>query len=101
MFFSRRIGGGGVTYFDIHLVVEEDVPQFQISVDDPVVMEILAPLEQLHHVVAGLWLRDGLTPLMELQERLKQNTLFVFIFRPDVLACRRLGEGELGTLFQS
>lgn len=60
-----------ITYFDLHVIVKEDVSQFQVSVDDSVVVQVLDTLEQLCHVVASLGLSHSLTTLVQLQQRLK------------------------------
>lgn len=62
-----------ITYLDLHVVIEEDVAQLQVSVDDSVVVQVVDTLEQLSHVVAGLRLSDSLTPLVQLQQGLKQK----------------------------
>lgn len=62
-----------ITYLDLHVIIEEDVAQLQVSVDDSVVVQVLDTLEQLCHVVASLWLSHGLTPLVQLQQGLKEN----------------------------
>ena len=53
----------------LHVVVEEDISQFEIPVDDLGLVDILAPEEDLIHEVSRLGLRDGLSPLVELHER--------------------------------
>lgn len=62
---------GKITYLDLHVIIEEDVAQFQVSVDDSVAVQVLDPLEQLCHVVAGLGLSHSLTTLVQLQQGLK------------------------------
>ena len=58
----------GFTDLNIHLITQKEVSQFEIPVDDSVVVQILAPLNGLLHVIACLWLRHGLPPLVQLQE---------------------------------
>lgn len=36
-----------LTYLDLHVIIEEDVAQFQVSVDDSVVVQVLHTFEQL------------------------------------------------------
>lgn len=64
------------TYLDFHVVVEEDVPQFQVSVDDLVAVQIMDPFQQLGHVVASLRLRDRLPALVQLQQGLEKGQQF-------------------------
>lgn len=33
-----------ITYLDVHVIIEEDVAQFQVSVDDSVVVQVLDTL---------------------------------------------------------
>ena len=61
------------TYLDLHVIIEEDVSQLQVSVDDPVVVQVLDTFEQLCHVVASLRLSHSLTTLVELQQGLKHR----------------------------
>ena len=56
-----------VTY--LHVVVEEDISQLEIPVDDLGLVDVLAPEEDLIHEVSRLWLRDGLSSLVQLHER--------------------------------
>lgn len=60
-----------ITYLDLHVIIEEDVAQFQVSMDDSVVVQVLNTLEQLCHVVASLGLSHSLTTLVQLQQGLK------------------------------
>lgn len=62
---------GEITYLDLHVIIEEDVAQFQVSVDHSVVVQVLDTLEQLCHVVASLRLSHSLTTLVQLQQGLK------------------------------
>lgn len=61
------------TYLNVHVVAEEDVPQFQVSVYHSVVVEVLTAFYQLHHIITGLGLRYRLTTLMQLQQRLREG----------------------------
>lgn len=60
-----------ITYLDLHVVVEEDVPELQISVDDAVDVKVMDALQQLCHIVAGLGLGHRLSTLVELQQGLE------------------------------
>ena len=53
----------------LHVVVEEDISQLEIPVDDLGLVDVLAPEEDLIHEVSRLWLRDGLSSLVQLHER--------------------------------
>lgn len=68
---AARTAGEGCstesTYLDVHVIIEEDVAQFQVSVDDLVVVQVLDTLQQLGHVVASFRLRHSLTTLVQLQ----------------------------------
>ena len=43
-----------ITNFNLHFMIEEDVAQFDISMHDSFLMEILQSIEQLQHVASGL-----------------------------------------------
>lgn len=100
-----------LTDFDLHVVVEEDVPQLQVSVNDPVVVQVMDPFEKLCHVVASFRFSHSLTALVQLQQGLEEKIIPVkevitknknsnsksplkglLIFSED------LGEGRLGPL---
>ena len=53
----------------LHVVVEEYISQLEIPVDDLGLVDVLAPEEDLIHEVSRLWLRDGLSSLVQLHER--------------------------------
>lgn len=61
------------TYLDLHVIIQEDVSKLQVSVDDPVVVQVLDTLEQLGHVVSSLGLGHSLTTLVQLQQRLEKE----------------------------
>lgn len=61
------------TYFDLHVVVEEDVAQLQVSVDDLVLVQIMDPVQELCHVVASLGFGHSLATLVQLQQGLKEK----------------------------
>lgn len=65
--------GGHLTYFDLHVVVEEDVPQLQVSVNDFVLVQIIDSLQKLCHEVASFRFSHGFTTLVQLQQRLKHK----------------------------
>lgn len=62
-----------VTYLDLHVIIEEDVSQLQVSVDDSVAVQVVDTFEQLRHVVASLGLCHSLTALVQFQQWLKQE----------------------------
>ena len=43
----------------LHVLVQEEVAQLQVAVNDRVVVHVLDPREDLHHVVARLGLQVG------------------------------------------
>lgn len=56
------------TYFDLHVVVEEDVPQLQVPVNDFVLVQIMDSVQELRHIVASFRFGHGLTTLVQLQQ---------------------------------
>lgn len=60
-----------ITYLDVHVIIEEDVAQFKISVDDSVFVQEVDTLQQLGHVIASFGLGHSLTTLVKLQQGLK------------------------------
>lgn len=70
---------GVVTDLGIHVFVEEDVAQFQVSVDDLVVVQVLDSSEHLHHVVPSLRFSHSLTTFVQLQQRLQGGEKKKFI----------------------
>lgn len=62
-----------LTDFDLHVVIEEDVPQLQVSVNDPVLVQVMDPFEKLCHVVAGFRFGHSLTALVQLQQGLEEK----------------------------
>ena len=52
-----------VSQFDFHLLVEQHVAEFEVPMDDAVAMDVTAAIHQVHHMKAGLWLRQCLTAL--------------------------------------
>lgn len=64
--------GSGLTYLDLHVVVEEDVPELEVPVDDAVLVQVVDALQQLCHVVASLGFGHGLAALVELQQGLQR-----------------------------
>ena len=57
------------TDFYLHVVVEKDVPQLEISVNYLVLVEVLDAKQDLVHEVPRLRLGDGLAALVELHQR--------------------------------
>ena len=68
------------TDLDYHVVVEEDVAQFQVTVDDPVIVQVLAALQQLQHVIPGLRFRHRLPAFVQFQQGLQQKYMNCFVF---------------------
>jgi hypothetical protein len=52
----------------LHVIVEKDVSQLEIPMNDLVLVQVLAPEQDLVHEVSRLWLRDGLPPPVQLHE---------------------------------
>ena len=50
----------------LHVIVEKDVTELEISMDDLVLVEVLDAQEDLLHEVSRLRLGDGLSPLVQL-----------------------------------
>lgn len=74
-----------VTYFDIHVIIEEDVAQLEVSMYDSVAVQVLAALQQLHHVVASLWFSHSFATLVKLQQGLwRENTEFHALCRSEL-----------------
>lgn len=76
-----------ITYLDLHVVVEEDVPELQVSVDDAVDVQVMDALQQLCHIVASLGLSHRLSTLVELQQGLE-----ILHFRKKEEERKRLGK---------
>ena len=53
----------------VHLVAEEQVAQFEIAVDDVIVVEVLDAEGDLFHEVTRFRFRHGFAPLMQLHQR--------------------------------
>lgn len=66
-----------ITNLEIHVIIQEEIAQFQISVDDSVVVQILDSLQQMDHVVTCLGLSHSFTTLMQLQQGLKWKKTLV------------------------
>ncbi len=62
-------GQAKVADLELHVVVEEQVAQLQVTVNDFVVVQVLTSQDDLTHKIAGLGLSDGLTSLVHLHER--------------------------------
>lgn len=62
-----------LTDFNLHVVAEEQVAQFQVTVDHPVVVEVVDALDGLPHEVSGLGLSHRLPTLVQLQKGLKEG----------------------------
>lgn len=68
---GKLLTGSRLTYLDLHVVVEKDVPELEISVDDAVFVQVMDALQQLCHVVASLGFSHSLPALVELQQGLQ------------------------------
>lgn len=66
-----------LTDLDFHVIIEEDVPQLQVSVNDSVVVQVMDSLQKLGHVVAGLRLSHSLATLVQLQQRLEERIISI------------------------
>ena len=51
-----------VTYFDFHLVVQEQITKLEISVDHPMGVEVLNGVADLDHIALDLQLGESLSP---------------------------------------
>ena len=61
-------GQAKVSDLALHVIIEEDVSQLEVSVDDLVVVEVEDASQNVIHEVSGLWLGDCLPPLMKLHQ---------------------------------
>lgn len=66
-----------LTDLDLHVVIEEDVPQLQVSVNDSVVVQVMDSLQKLGHVVAGFRLGHSLATLVQLQQGLEEMNISI------------------------
>lgn len=66
-----------LTDLDLHVVIEEDVPQLQVSVNDSVVVQVMDSLQKLGHVVAGFRLSHSLATLVQLQQGLEEMNILI------------------------
>ena len=55
-----------ITDLEFHVVIEKEIAQFQVTMNNLVVVQILARSHNLFHEVARLRLCDGLASLMHL-----------------------------------
>ncbi len=60
-----------LTDFHIHVIIDEQISKFEITVDDPVVVQVLATQNSMAHEVSGLGLRHCLPPLVQFKKRLE------------------------------
>ena len=61
-------GQSKVANLDPHVVIEEEVPQLDVTVDDVPSMEVVHSQQGLLHQVADLRLRQGLAPFVQLHQ---------------------------------
>lgn len=69
LLFSVKIefcGQTKVSQFDLHLVVEEQVSKLEVSMDDPVGMEVLERIDDLQRVALDLQLVESLPSFQQL-----------------------------------
>jgi len=64
-------GQAKVSQLHLQVVIEEEIAQFEISVDDVAFMQILHTQQQLVHVESCFWLSQFLAPPLQLHHRLK------------------------------
>lgn len=64
-----------VTNFDFHFVIQEQVTDFEISVNDPVRVEVLHSVANLEHIALNLKLNKSLSPPEKLVQRLTLTQL--------------------------
>ena len=91
-------------YTHIHLVAEKQVAQFEIPVNDVVVVQILDAQSDLSHEVTRFWFGDGLAPLVQLHQRtaatqLQQDVHVLVVLEEteeldDVVVFERLMNGD-------
>jgi hypothetical protein len=58
-----------VTDFDIHIYIEEQVPQFEITMDDLVRVHVVARPNELYHKVSCFWLGEAPPATEHVHER--------------------------------
>jgi hypothetical protein len=71
-----------ITDFDLHLVIEKEVAQFEISVDDPVAVQVLNRITNLNNITLDLQLMKPLSPSQQFVKGLTlaqlQNNVNIF-----------------------
>lgn len=72
-----------LTNLDLHVIVQEQVAQFEVTVDDSVAVEVVDTLDSLPHEVSGLGLGHCLPALVKLQKRLEEQTKSNMMERSD------------------
>lgn len=67
---SSTPAGPVLTYFHLQILIQEKVAQLEVSVNNPVSVQVLAAKDNLPKVVAGFRLGQRFPPFVQLQERL-------------------------------
>lgn len=75
-----------VTDFDVHIYIEEQVSQFEITMDDLVRVHVMACSNELHHEVSCFWLGEAPAATEHVHERaawakLECHVDILFIFK--------------------
>lgn len=64
----QGVGPLAPTDLHLHVIAEEEVAQLEVTVDDAVVVQVLAAQDGLAQVVPHLGLTQRLPPLVQLQQ---------------------------------
>jgi hypothetical protein len=59
-----------VSDFDVHLPIEEDISEFQVTVDNLMCMHPFASSNELNHQHPGFWFRKSLPTADQIDKRL-------------------------------
>jgi len=74
-FKVNTCGKTEIADLQLHVVIQKQIAQLQISVDDFVVVQILTSQNNLTHEITGFRLSDGLSSLVHFHERLFKQTV--------------------------
>ena len=109
VFFHTQTCATFFTIFDgapthVHFIAEEEIAEFEISMNDFVVVQILDAQRDLLHEISRLGLRNRLAPLVQFHERaasteLEQNVDVLAVLEEaeeldDVVVLERLVNGD-------
>ena len=72
-------GQSEIPDLDVHMLVEEQVAQFQIPMDDLLSVQVLKPLQHLQHEVLHLALREPALSLYQIVEGLSKGGLTLLV----------------------